>query len=632
MSLVHWWPLNGNLRDYVGCNHLKVTNNNNKLQSNNFGIYGKCWERTAIGTTDLLRSTNKISGFSEMTICAWVYLTQHADLGTANGIVTHHDHATNSGLGIGMYSTDGTNCYVSINAGNGSSRVHSTYWGTTNIKDGWHHICLAYGSDKKIHMYVDGKQDRDPVSYTVSFKEDYLDIFNWSTSYSGQTRYRPICKVCDVRIYDHKLSIAEIKELSKGLMIHYGFNDRAAETTTNINAPTSWSSYSSYWTISSQNKDSIFIYRHDSSTNTTLALSNSSVRSNFVAGDIWTFSCYLYVNGQPYKSSSSYLSSYTSFNQPISWESRDDGYYRTTIKLRNNSSSTIDSWIIHVPLFGNIDKNIPCEIRYLQIEKKDHATPYAVGTRSYSTLFDDSGNGYDATAYNMTVDYDTNNGTLAAKFNGSTSYYEVPVPRSDMFKTPYTLSFWVNPDDDGRAIYFGDHNTTGGVSMNFERKSGGAFRYYHGGSPDKEVSGLTSPAGSWTMITVTSDGTTMRFYKNGTEVSNSAYTFTPTITKSSGHMRIGRDNRSDSTALAGRMSDFRWYATALSAEDIKILYESKAAVDKSSNFYTNEFTELNTANVDITKKFTIKTNEIIESQENGFYKDGHMTSNTIYEI
>ena len=248
-------------------------------------------------------------------------------------------------------------------------------------------------------------------------------------------------RLSDVRLYDEALSLMEIKELSKGLMIHYAFNDRAAETTTNINAPNSWSSYSSYWTISSQNKDSIFIYRHDSSTNTTLALSNSSVCSNFAAGDVWTFSCYLYVNGQPYKSSSSYLSSYTSFNQVVSWESRDDGYYRTTIKLRNNSSSTIDSWIIHVPLFGNIDRNIPCEIRYLQIEKKDHATPYVVGARSYITLFDDSGNGYDAIAYDMTVDYNTNNGTLAAKFNGSTSYYEVPVPRSNMFCTPYTLSF-----------------------------------------------------------------------------------------------------------------------------------------------------------------------------------------------
>lgn len=629
MSLVHWWPLNGNLRDYVGCNHLTVVNNNNKLQSNDLGFLGKCWERTAVGTTDALRSTSKMKVFSEMSICAWVYLSQHAATSTANGIVTSHDHTTNSGLGIGMYTTNGTNCYVSINAGNGSSRIHSSYWGNTNIKNGWHHICLVYGSEKKIYMYVDGKEDRAAVSYTVSFKQDYLDIFNWSTGHIKSGDYRPVCKVCDVRVYDHKLSLMEVKELSKGLMIHYGFNDRAAETTTNVNAPNSWSSYGSYWTISSQNKDSIFIYRHDSSTNATLALSNNSVRSNFTAGDIWTFSCYLYVNGQPYKSSSSYLSSYTSFNQLISWESRDDGYYRTTIKLRNNSSSAIDSWIIHVPLFGDIGKNIPCEIRYLQIEKKDHATPYTVGSRTYTTAFDDSGNGYDAKAYNMIVSYDTNNGTLAAQFNGSTSYYEVPVPRSNMFSTPYTLSFWVKPADNDRAVYFGDHQTTGGVSMNFERKNGGKTRYYHGGSPDKEFN-VTAAVNTWTMITITSDGTNMRAYENG--VLKETYKFTPTIQKPSGHMRIGRDSRSDYTALAGGISDFRWYATALSDEDIKILYESKAAVDKTSNFYTNEFIEVNTSTVDINNKYTIKTNEIIESQENGFYKDGHMTSNTIYEI
>jgi hypothetical protein len=38
----------------------------------------------------------------------------------------------------------------------------------------------------------------------------------------------------DLRIYDHALSVKEVQELSKALMVHYTFNDVANEATTNI--------------------------------------------------------------------------------------------------------------------------------------------------------------------------------------------------------------------------------------------------------------------------------------------------------------------------------------------------------------------------------------------------------------
>jgi hypothetical protein len=51
MSLRHWWPLNGDLNDKVGGNHMRYVDGHNKgyIVINNNGKIGSCYERTIVG-------------------------------------------------------------------------------------------------------------------------------------------------------------------------------------------------------------------------------------------------------------------------------------------------------------------------------------------------------------------------------------------------------------------------------------------------------------------------------------------------------------------------------------------------------------------------------------------------------
>ena len=63
MSLIAWYPLNGDTKDYSGNqNDLIYYNNNGLIVNNNTGKIGKCQERTALNVSaDYLASTNNIS-------------------------------------------------------------------------------------------------------------------------------------------------------------------------------------------------------------------------------------------------------------------------------------------------------------------------------------------------------------------------------------------------------------------------------------------------------------------------------------------------------------------------------------------------------------------------------------------
>jgi hypothetical protein len=95
---------------------------------------------------------------------------------------------------------------MSVNTGltgdssSNGDRTYCTYYGSTNIYNAWHHLCLTYSATtRQLRMYVDGKPEKISEYYdyiTLSGNNTTarpIILFAWSTDYLNQTAYRPPC-------------------------------------------------------------------------------------------------------------------------------------------------------------------------------------------------------------------------------------------------------------------------------------------------------------------------------------------------------------------------------------------------------------------------------------------------------
>lgn len=99
---------------------------------------------------------------------------------------------------------------------------------------------------------------------------------------------------------------------------------------------------------------------------------------------------------------------------------------------------------------------------------------------------------------------------------------------------------------------------------------------------------------AWNHIVVTYSANTRKIYVNGVEKISD--TISGTFTGAA-LLDLGYDTSTNGRALNGLVSDYRVYSTALSAEDILELYESKAEIDKNQNVFTNEIIEQQNTNL-----------------------------------
>ena len=247
MSLQVWLPLNKDLRNQ-GVSDLTFTNDNpSYLTLNNAATkMGGSYKSTSDSRGALCSNKKILLGKNQSMFC-WIKPAQFNSGSSLTAVMGQHRYLQATGMGITMLTLSSTTGKLSVNTGNGNGdglgnggRTYNTYTGNTVLNaNTWYHVGYTYDGTT-IKLYVNGKLDGTHTVANLAVPEDYLQIGGWSftgtsTVYGG---YHMVGEFADARAYDHTLSLKEIKELAKGLMIEYNFKNHlpfvGASPTTNM--------------------------------------------------------------------------------------------------------------------------------------------------------------------------------------------------------------------------------------------------------------------------------------------------------------------------------------------------------------------------------------------------------------
>lgn len=229
-------------------------------------------------------------------------------------------------------------------------------------------------------------------------------------------------------------------------------------------------------------------------------------------------------------------------------------------------------------------------------------------------IYDYSGYGNDGTITGeVEVSSSTPRYTNSTAFT-NTSYIRVMNRPNDFLpKDEITVNLWAKWSTWGNPI-----SCTEGGGWNIEQNSTGLrFPVYSGGY--KIAQSTFAPAShlnEWHMITGTFDADYVKIYIDG-EVAGSLASGGNSITYYNNYLFISAEAGGNSTTPAtstfvGDISDVRIYATALSDEDIKELYNTPTNIDNHGNMHTFEFVEDEVTDEQILKTGIVKTDNFIE--------------------
>lgn len=548
--------------------------------------------------------TEKILNNSELSICFWVYID--APEGDTSKRAMFFGNNDTRKFSLFQYPTC-NDFHWSWKPDADTGHMASVLSGVFPSYK-WTHCAITY-KNPYVNVYINGE------NVVSNWRQA---IMNWD-SYADSTYVIYSCpyrKLNDYRVYDNCLSPREVKEISKGLVCHYMLsgvggenlytntdevfgNNGARLSSTTVNkgliiddtAPNG--KYRS-WDIVAENNTNRGVYYSittshielntltENETYTVSFWARCSKEKNMATYSIAESQTILAVDNMPRSSSNSEIKILPKWMR-----------HSVTFKWTSTSKITTCFYLL------SLDENVTLDIAAPKLEKGSVATPWTPNPADtlYTKMGFDDGIEYDVSGYGrngtkigtITVETDTPRYWTSSGIENGNNHVQTPVIDTAGFQNSWTICAWVKTDRAG-AMPWGSingnrlnlfliepicNNTADSLSNPFMNNG-------------VNVSQSAVIDNNWHHVAVTGDGTENILYIDG-EYAGTAKTYKPlTATQ----FMVNGWNSSSNYSINGAMSDFRIYATALSAEDILALYNNPVSLSSNGALLTQgEVTE-----------------------------------------
>ena len=434
-------------------------------------------------------------------------------------------------------------------------------------------------------IYINGLKENEKVIDSSSITYTNADYFRIGSITSGNAFNG---KISDVRVYDHALSPLEVKQISQGLILHYPLNNNGfGQENLLID------------TLKDQNK-----------THTAYGIVDYNFSEHLAEGEKYTITASVTTSSEKtfvgmYHSGGSYsMSGWMKVNK--------DGFYQKTFTATANMASRTQGigygfcrvYVSNNPAGGQGSYALAgtANVNWIKIEKGDKATSWCPNETDelYNIMGLNDNIQYDTSGYNHNLknfnkssfSSDTPKYNVSTELAGTSYGTHQYLFLNDSYQEELTVSCWVKrTSSESVSRYISNSWIALYLYSNFapriswENSTGTSDRL------NTWAPGGVIPINTWTHICFTIKDGIVRYYKNGTYISGSNRTQYGTLIHGSLSNGFGGESSTSKNWIGG-LSDFRFYCTALSAEDILALYKNSVYIDNEGNLYGAELREV----------------------------------------